>query len=428
MKLFSKGKSAARAAAAPTPAFQPMDRAHLLGLLEQIVSGGQSGVLSLRDAKGEWTYAFQGGGLVHASGGRIRGARQAFDLLWEFDNGEILFTPDSDAALTSNLYIDKGRLLELLRRSQSVLQGPGSPILPAAQQGPAFPATPTGTAPGTPPPYAAGGFPPPAWAVPSQTQNYPAGDSPPPQLPQPASAAPPVIPPVALPVPPQASLPVISPPAPSPPATAKRPLTPGAAPGQAAAAPSFSVPPMPIPKRREAAPVSPAQSPAPVAPPPVAKPVPGAQPADAGKPGTPQDDLKVLRASLIAQAPQAQPREAGGAWKIKQTDGTMAAPMAPDTRKVVKPAKPKRPSRLNALVQENAIRFLLWACERHYSPDDHWTVKDAFEVATLELRDQFLGAFSQAFKTRARTAGTEEDDIDQVTAGRMRGRARPRKR
>jgi len=426
MKLFSKGKSAARAAAAPAPAFQPIDRAHLLGLLDQIVSGGQSGVLSLRDVKGEWTYAFQNGGLVHASGGRIRGARQAFDLLWEFDNGEILVTPDPDAALTSNLYIDKGRLLELLRRSQAVLQGPSAPVLPAAQQGPAAPAAPPGTAPWAPPSYIAGGSPPPAWAAPSLAQNYPAAYPVPPQVPQAASAAPPVIPPAAPPAPPspQASTPAVAPPAPSPPGTVKRP-TPGAAPGQAPAAPSFSVPPMPIPRRREAAPVSPTQSPAP--PPPSVKPGAGAKPAEAPKPGTPQDDLKELRASLIAQVPQAQPPKAAGAWKIRQTDATVTAPKTSDSRKAVKQAKQKRPSRLKALVQEKTIRFLLWACERHYSADDRWTVKDAFEVATLELRDQFLGAFSQAFKT-TKVAGREEDDIDQVTAGRMRGRARPRKR
>jgi hypothetical protein len=71
------------------------------------------------------------------------------------------------------------------------------------------------------------------------------------------------------------------------------------------------------------------------------------------------------------------------------------------------------------------IKFLLWACERKYSADDHWTLKDAFEVSTMELRDQFIGAFSESFKARPKKT-IEDDDIDQMAAGRMRGRGRKR--
>ena len=71
------------------------------------------------------------------------------------------------------------------------------------------------------------------------------------------------------------------------------------------------------------------------------------------------------------------------------------------------------------------IKFLLWACERKYSPDDHWTLKDAFEVSTMELRDQFIGAFSQSLKS-ANKPRVDEDDMDDMAAGRMRGRARRR--
>ena len=136
MKLFAKGKKVGADAAPQAPSFQPIDRGGLLGLLDQVVNGGQSGVLELREPRGTWVYAFQAGALTHASGGRVRGARQAFDLLWEFQSGEFQFTPGADPALAGNLYIDKGRLLDLLRRSQAVLQGPASPYIAPDQQRP----------------------------------------------------------------------------------------------------------------------------------------------------------------------------------------------------------------------------------------------------------------------------------------------------
>jgi hypothetical protein len=85
--------------------------------------------------------------------------------------------------------------------------------------------------------------------------------------------------------------------------------------------------------------------------------------------------------------------------------------------------KAKGDSKLMAAIKVQLIKFLLWACERRYSPDDHWTLKDAFEVSTMELRDQFIGAFSQTLKSRKKD-GVDDDDMDDMAAGRMRGRGR----
>ena len=87
--------------------------------------------------------------------------------------------------------------------------------------------------------------------------------------------------------------------------------------------------------------------------------------------------------------------------------------------------------RLSDKWQVRFIRFLLWACERRYSPEDHWTLKDAFEVSTLELRDQFMGAFSdsfaQAFSSGRKRADLADEDADQLSAGRMKGSTRRRR-
>src|SRR5207253_85601 len=91
MTLFKKGQGDQGGSAAKAPVFRPIDRNGLLGLLDQVVNGGQSGVLELHEPRGNWVYAFQAGALTHASGGRVRGARQAFDLLWEFQSGEFMF-------------------------------------------------------------------------------------------------------------------------------------------------------------------------------------------------------------------------------------------------------------------------------------------------------------------------------------------------
>src|SRR5712692_9269243 len=62
MKLFPKSKPGAPAPAGATPPYQPIDRVNLLGLLDRVVNQGESCVLRLREPRGAWTYAFQGGG------------------------------------------------------------------------------------------------------------------------------------------------------------------------------------------------------------------------------------------------------------------------------------------------------------------------------------------------------------------------------
>jgi len=503
MKLFAKGKGGSAGAASQGPSFQPIDRTGLLGFLDQLVNGGQSGVLELREPRGAWTYAFQNGALTHASGGRVRGARQAFDLLWEFGNGEFQFTPGTNTALAGNLYIDKGRLLDLLRRSQAVLQGPASPYIAPEQQRPIAPVQRPYSAPtpgqippqwqpapgqpvqgqppmwpGTPQPGQApapawgnGAYPPPAGnpqlypqapygqnpgaqqpyppqpypqqpypqqpypQQPYPQPPYPQAPQPPAGYPQPYHAGQHVNAPTPAPQPPPAPLPQAAPPAPAP---MPRPAP---APSRQVTPPTFSVPPMAIPKRKEPAqlyqpPVAPASAIPPV--PEVMKPA---------APTPPKDDLQALRASLVAEAPAAPERPAAPSWGVRTADGSVAPATTPTRggkpEKAGKPGKPGKPgkagkgqktaaagqkkakSKLRVAIDIRLIKFLLWACERKYSADDHWTLKDAFEVSTMELRDQFIGAFSESFKSRPKST-MEDDDLDQMAAGRMRGRGRKR--
>ena len=465
MKLFAKGKGQP-AAQGKAPAYSPIDRVGLLGLLDQVVNNGQSGVLELREPRGEWVYAFQGGALTHAAGGRVRGARQAFDLLWEFQSGQFMFTPGVNPSLAGNLYIDKARLLDLLRRSQAVLQGPSAPYIPPDQQRPIAPVYPTypqsgpgqapppwqqqgpppGQYPGVPPQGAPQAWPPagqpgmpaaPSWGAggyPQQQPGYPQrqpGYTPAPQgvpypgqppqgQPYPPQAYPgqpqPGFPgyPPQPPMPQQGMPPQAMPPQMMPPAAAPQP--PVAPPAPPRLVPSFSVPPMAIPKKREA---TPAYAP------PAAVPMPA--------PAAPKDDLASLRASLVAQAPPVRPAPTAPAWGVRTGDGTVAPPPVAAGAKgkgkgkgkgKEKGAKSKRDSKLAAAIKVKLITFLLWACERKYSPDDHWTLKDAFEVSTMELRDQFIGAFSESFKASRQKRSVEDDDMDDMAAGRMRGRGR----
>ena len=467
----------------------------LLGLLDQVVNGGQAGVLELREPRGTWTYAFQGGALTHASGGRVRGARQAFDLLWEFQSGEFMFTPGVNPSLAGNLYIDKSRLLDLLRRSQAVLQGPSAPYIPPGQQRPIAPVPrpysapspaqmppawqpgqqqaqpgwppagqPVPAAPGWgaayPPQPAAPGYPapphpgqqgqpyapqqgqpyppqqgqpyPPQQGQPYPAQAYPAAPAPMPQpappMPQQAPAYPgypgqPQMPPQAMPQRPvPQAAPVMPPPAqpayapPPQPAFSAQPPAPAPAPSRPVPPPSFSVPPMAIPRKPAAVPSyqPPAAVPAPPAP----------EPAKAAPP---KDDLAALRASLVAQAPQVRPAPTGPAWSVRTADGAVAPPPAAAGAKGKGKGKAKGKkgdSKLMALIKVQLIKFLLWACERRYSPDDHWTLKDAFEVSTMELRDQFFGAFTQMLESNKKSKSSADDDMDDMAAGRMRGRGR----
>jgi len=143
----------------------------------------------------------------------------------------------------------------------------------------------------------------------------------------------------------------------------------------------------------------------------------------------PKDDLAALRASLVAQAPPGRPAPTAPAWGVRTGDGAVAPPPAAAGPKgkgkgKEKGTKSKRQSKLAAAVKVQLITFLLWACERKYSPDDHWTLKDAFEVSTMELRDQFIGAFSESFKASRQKRSDEDDEMDDMAAGRMRGRGR----
>jgi hypothetical protein len=454
VKLFAKGKADPGAAAKPT-AFSPIDRTGLLGLLDQVVNGGQSGVLELREPRGSWTYAFQGGALTHASGGRVRGARQAFDLLWEFQSGEFTFTPGANPNLAGNLYIDKSRLLDLLRRSQAVLQGPSAPYIPPDQQRPIAPVNRPYTAPqpgqmppawqpapypGQPPaqpgwpPQAQPGQPPsqaPAWGGYPQQPGYPPPSYPAPYPGGPVAAPgypqqgfqPQAYPPAGAPQPSYPPFPQQQPqmgqPGPSPmmppQAVPPQPM-PQAAPARPVAPPSFSVPPMAIPRKKDSQPtyVPPAQVPLPAPAP------------EAAKPAAPKDDLAALRASLVAQAPAARPVPSGPAWGVRTAEGSVAPPPPAAGAKGKAKGKEKsqkRDGKLKARIKVQLIKFLLWACERKYSPDDHWTLKDAFEVSTMELRDQFIGAFSESFKSTKKPGAIDEDE-DDMAAGRMRGRGR----
>ena len=464
MKLFAKGKDQA-GAQAPAPAFSPIDRIGLLGLLDQVVNGSQSGVLELREPRGEWVYGFQSGALTHARGGRVRGARQAFDLLWEFQSGEFMFTAGVNASLAGNLYIDKGRLQDLLRRSQAALQGPSAPYIPPDQQRPIAPVSwqppaPGQYAPPQPPPGQYAPQPPPGQYAPQPPPGQYAPQPPPGAQPWPPAGQPgmppapawgagypqqPGYPPAPYPgVPypgaqpqnppyppqgyPQAPAGMQPPPGqsqpgypvyPQPPSHMMPPQQPAApaAPARPVAPQSFSVPPMAIPRKREAAPT---YQP-PVAPAPMAAPAP--EPA---KPAPPKDDLAALRASLVAQAPPLRPAPTAPAWGVRTADGNVATPptaAGPKGKGKERGAKTKGDSKLKAAIKVQLIKFLLWACERRYSPDDHWTLKDAFEVSTMELRDQFIGAFSESFKA-SKKREAEDDDVDNMAAGRMRGRGR----
>src|SRR2546428_3716238 len=379
--------------------------------------------------------------MTHAAGGRVRGARQAFDLLWEFQSGQFMFTPGVNPSLAGNLYIDKARLLDLLRRSQAVLQGPSAPYIPPDQQrpiapvqrtySPPVPGQPPAWQPGPPPgqyappapSWGAGGYPqqpgyPPApYPQGAPYPGAPQGQPYPPQAypgqPQPGFPAYPPQPPM----PQQAMPPQAMPPQMMPPAAPPQP--PVAPPAPPRPTPSFSVPPMAIPKKRQAIPAY--QPPAAV---PMPAPVAPEPPKTA-----PKDDLAALRASLVAQAPPVRPAPTGPAWGVRTGDGTVAPPQTPAGPKgkgkgKEKGAKPKRDSKLGAAIKVQLITFLLWACERKYSPDDHWTLKDAFEVSTMELRDQFIGAFSESFKASRQKRAAEDDDMDDMAAGRMRGRGR----
>ena len=158
------------------------------------------------------------------------------------------------------------------------------------------------------------------------------------------------------------------------------------------------------------------------------------------KPAAPKDDLAALRASLVAQAPPVAQAPSAPAWGVRGGE-PVAPPVVPGRKGAGKgkgkdkqkapavsvaqgAAVKKADSKLKAAIKVQLIKFLLWACERRYSPEDHWTLKDAFEISTMELRDQFFSAFSQSLKSTKKTREDNFDDTDDMAAGRMRGRGR----
>jgi hypothetical protein len=201
-------------------------------------------------------------------------------------------------------------------------------------------------------------------------------------------------------------MPQVMPAQPAPPMAPQvqaRPVTPGA----------FSVPPMAIPKKRDAVPTyqppaASAPAPAPVAP--------------TVEPSKPKDDLAALRETLVKQVPPVQQAPPEPSWKMRTAEGAVAPPPAEPLKKAKR--KEKQKSKLAESIRVQLIKFLLWTMERRYTPDDHWTLKDAFEVSTMELREQFFSAFSQTLKSTQKKESGSEDDIDDIGAGRMRGRAR----
>jgi hypothetical protein len=127
----------------------------------------------------------------------------------------------------------------------------------------------------------------------------------------------------------------------------------------------------------------------------------------------------------VAQAPAVRPAPAAPNWGVRTGEGTVAPPPAAGPRAKGKEKSTKGNSKLKAAVKVQLIKFLLWATERKYSEEDHWTLKDAFEVSTMELRDQFIGAFSESLKgSKRRDTSDVDDDTDNMAAGRMRGRGR----
>lgn len=471
MKLFGRGRAAAHASAEdaqPEFTFEVIDRANLLYLLGRIASQGETGVLTLRtpDEAG-WLYGFQHGNLVHAEGGRARGARQAFDLLLEFDSGHFIYQPVAELDMPNNLYIPQARLLELVERSQTALQSPTSPVgAPVATpgawpyQGPSqVPPPPQMSAPpGYAPPQPA---PPPAWNGQSASvYGSPAGYGPPPPAPYgppplPAPHAPAYGPPPQgqAPPPPPASY---APPPPPPPPAYAPPLPP---PGAYAPPPGVYSPPLPQPW--PAAPLAPPPAPAPPRPAAIPRPVPPSTPPQltvlpappAGArpralPGTPpvpsytpppapaprapdgppepQNELTALREALAAPAAGPPPPK----WKVRgRPAGSVAASATPATQPG-KAAQPKQRSKLSIKLEQSTIRFLVWASEQPYSQDDHWTLKEAWEVATRELRAQMNGMVKQ-YTTKAPQKPQRPETIegDNLEMGRMaRRQTRPRRR
>jgi hypothetical protein len=81
-------------------------------------------------------------------------------------------------------------------------------------------------------------------------------------------------------------------------------------------------------------------------------------------------------------------------------------------------------------LEQSTIRFLVWASEQPYSPDDHWTLNEAWDVAKRELKAQMTGMVKQ-YTTKAPQKQRPPETIegDNLEMGRMARRpSRPRRR
>jgi hypothetical protein len=95
-----------------------------------------------------------------------------------------------------------------------------------------------------------------------------------------------------------------------------------------------------------------------------------------------------------------------------------------------KAAKAKVRSEFSRKMEQATIRFLVWASEQPYSPDDHWTLREAWDVATRELKSQMTGMIKQ-YTTKAppKPRNPEAIEGDNLQMGRMaRPKSRPRRR
>jgi hypothetical protein len=86
--------------------------------------------------------------------------------------------------------------------------------------------------------------------------------------------------------------------------------------------------------------------------------------------------------------------------------------------------------KLQQKLEKAAIRFLVWASEQPYSPDDHWTLKEATDVAKRELKEQMTAMVKQytSRPPKPKPRPAEGEAMDDLGAGRMARSSRGRRR
>ncbi len=467
MKLFGRGRAAAPASQPQQPpelTFEFIDRPGLLQMLQYIAGQNDTGVLTIQTADGaSWMYGFLQGNLIRAEGGRVRGAREAFNLLLEFDSGHYVYEQVAELDMPNNLYIPQARLVELVQRSQLALQSGAPQALPTPGAPPPGHWQPPASMP-VPSPHAA---PAPSYAQPPAPGSYPGAPPVPPLLTPPPPLTAPVGPPPAPAYGPLPTLgspsPVYSPPSqpayappapyappPAPYAPPPAPYAPPPAPYAPPPAPTYTPPPSayrppppPVYSPPTAPPVSPPGAAPNPMPPPAAPavraipphaatyvPPPGpvvAAPPAAAPPAPAQDELSALRQALTQRAvgpklPARPPTRRVG----RAQPGAATPPVS------LKAARRRGgvQEKLQQKFEKAAIRFLVWASEQPYSPDDHWTLKEATDVAKRELKEQMTAMVKQYTTRPPKPKPRPEDEgpVDELAAGRMARSARPRRK